>query len=335
MTSRALRALEGVLVLSMLTGAVASRAEDADAGAVSRSHIEAALTNITTLVRPGQDGLALIFDGNKYVQCRRMPVRTTRCEAGGVLMQPSLGRVLTPARIARLGELGWSLDSSFGNYVRTFADGEPAGRIAEAIVQARAEGYDADIPHLEVQSDWIASRPCPPRNGPRQDRAGSIEDPPPIASGALRGCVYTPPSDASPRPLNGSTTELIDLYGARITGEIQRLRVNLDRDIYVVFATGIGFVQCAPETHPPSIVCEAQSADAWPPLAAVLTPDRVARLHAAGFADPGREPTYLKSYPLDGSDDATIAHELIAILHDVYGYGGAQKLQVLTEKTPR
>jgi hypothetical protein len=36
-----------------------------------------------TLLRPGQDGLATVWDGNKYVQCRLMADRTLRCEAAG------------------------------------------------------------------------------------------------------------------------------------------------------------------------------------------------------------------------------------------------------------
>lgn len=201
-------------------------------------------------------------------------------------MQPSLSHVLTPTKIDRLGQLGWRPDPSFGNSVRIFPSGEPVGRIADAITQALAEGYDADVVHLDVRSDRIAKRPCPPRNGPTQNLAGAIEDPPPLPSGAVRACSYTPPPDPGPRPLIGSTAELMDIYGARATGEIQRLRVNLDRELFVVFDAGIGFVQCATENKPPSIYCEAQSADAWPALASVLTPDRVARLHAAGFADP-------------------------------------------------
>src|SRR5256885_5868578 len=60
----------------------------------SASRVEAALTNISTLERVGQDGLATIWDGNKYVQCRRRPDQTLRCETAGALMQPSLSRVL-------------------------------------------------------------------------------------------------------------------------------------------------------------------------------------------------------------------------------------------------
>ena len=118
----------------------------------------------------------------------------------------------------------------------------------------------------------------------------------------------------------------------RETGEIQRLRINLDRRVYVIFDTGIGYVQCEPETSPPSIYCEAQSAESWPALASVLTPERVALLHAAGFGDPGRGPNYWRSYPLDSASDRAIADQLLGVLHDVYGYAGAAPLTVKTEK---
>lgn len=96
--------------------------------------IEAALANIATLNRHGQDGFATIWDGNKYVQCRRMPDQALRCESAGTLMQPSLSRVLVPERIARLAALGWLLDPSFGNYAQTFPAGMAVSRVAEAIL---------------------------------------------------------------------------------------------------------------------------------------------------------------------------------------------------------
>ncbi len=86
----------------------------------SKSRIEAALQNVMTLERPGQDGFATIWDGNKYVQCGRLRDRGLKCEAAGSLMQPSLDHVLTPERVSRLAALGWRLDPSFGNYVQTF-----------------------------------------------------------------------------------------------------------------------------------------------------------------------------------------------------------------------
>jgi hypothetical protein len=293
----------------------------------SQSHVGTALENLAALERPGEDGLATVWDGNKYVQCRRMPDHSLRCEAGGALMQPSLDHILSPERIARLAALGWRLDSSFGNYVQSFPADLPASEVAEKILQALAEGYDADLANLEIRTDWIVSQPCPPRNGPRQNLAGAIDDAPAMAKTAIRACAYSP----APSPAVSSAADLINAYGARTTGEIQRLRVNLDREIFVVFETDIGFVQCAPQTSPGAIYCEAQSADSWPALSSVLTPERVARLHAAGYADPGRAPNYSKTYALDQFDDAAIARELLTILYDAYGYAGAPKLKIGTE----
>jgi hypothetical protein len=86
-----------------------------------------------------------------------------------------------------------------------------------------------------------------------------------------------------------------------------------------------------PETTPPAMLCEAQSSESWPALAAVLTPQRIARLHSAGYADPGRTPYYSKIYPLEKFTDAAIASELLTILYDVYNYSGATTLKVTAE----
>jgi hypothetical protein len=70
-------------------------------------------------------------------------------------------------------------------------------------------------------------------------------------------------------------------------------------------------------------------------LRSILTPERVARLNAAGFIDPGRAPNYWKNYLPDQVDDQTIARELLTILHDVYGYTGLPKLDIITERSRR
>jgi hypothetical protein len=177
----------------------------------NQSQVEAALTNIMSLHRAGQDALATIWDGNKYVQCRWMPERALRCEAAGTLMQPSLGRVLGPERIARLAALGWQLDTSFGNYVQTFPAGLSASEIAEKILQALKDGYDADLANLEIKSDWIKSVACPQRNGPSQNLAGSINDSRSMASTAVYGCSYKPTRDtALTTPLRKA--ELLKIY---------------------------------------------------------------------------------------------------------------------------
>jgi len=287
------------------------------------------------LSRPGQDGFATIWDGNKYVQCGWTRDRGLKCETAGSLMQPSLERVLTPDRVSRLAALGWRFDPSFGNYVQTFPPDISASALADRILRVFAEAYDADVADLQVESTWVTSEPCPPRNGPTQNLAGVINNSPAMAATAVHACAYKPKPDLGPSLPAGSAAELIDLYGARVTGEIARLRVNIERRVFAVFEAGIGYVQCAPDRSPPAIYCEAQSADSWAALASVLTPERVARLHAAGFADPGRGPNYWKKYLLDQADNPAIAHDVLAILYDVYGYNGQPTLKVKTEEIRR
>jgi hypothetical protein len=325
----------GLYVVGCVTVAaallVSPESSFADLPQASHVRVVTALQNILNLDRPGQDGYATIWDGNKYVQCKRLPDRGLRCEAAGSLMQSSLEHVLTPERVGQLAALGWRLDPSFGNYVQTFPPGITASAVADKILQVLAAAYDARLTDLQVESTWVARELCPPRNGPSQNLAGMVNDAPSMAATAVHACAYTPKQDLAPNLPVGSTAELIDFYGVRVINEIQRLRVNIDRRVFVVFAAGIGYVQCRPDSSPPAIYCEAQSADSWEALASVLTPERVARLHAAGFADPGRAPNYWKTYPLDQIDDAGIAHEVLTILHDVYGYNGQPALKVKTD----
>jgi hypothetical protein len=244
-------------------------------------------------------------------------------------MQSSLRSVLTGDRLSRIATLGWALDPSFGNYVQTFPADRPTSPVAAHILRTLTEVYGADSPNLEIQTTWIADTPCPPRNGPSQNLAGLINDAPSMRKTALRACSYKPDSETP--QLASSSAELIALYGTTATAEIQRLRINAGRQVYVSFNAGIGYVQCMPETPASAIYCDAQSAESWPALATILTPERVSRLRSAGYADPGRAPNYWKSYPLDKLTDAAIASELLTILHEVYGYNGANKLKILTE----
>ena len=231
--------------------------------------------------------------------------------------------------------LGWHLDPSFGNYVQAFPPDATANAVANKILQVLQEAYDVNVTDLQAESNWVVSEPCPPRNGPTQNLAGMINDAPSMARTAIHACSYKPKADVGPSHPASTTAELIEFYGARVTGEIGRLRVNSERRVFAVFEAGIGYVQCEPDAPPPAIYCEAQSADSWEALASVLTPERVARLHAVGFADPGRALNYWKRYPDDQLDSAAIAHEVLGILHDVYGYNGLPKLKVKTEEVHR
>lgn len=296
----------------------------------SRVRIAAALDNIAQLERPMELGLATIWDGNKYVQCRRTADHMLVCEAAGDAMQPTLARVLTPERAARLATLGWHLDPSFGNYVQSFPPNMPPRDAAAAVAQALTDGYDADLGAVAVRTSWVAAESCPPRNGAKQNLAGSINDAPSMAGVLIHACHFTPPpAEIAIR----SAQDLIGVYGARVTGEVGRIIVNGEEPgIHVVFDTDGGYVQCAPDKPPAAIFCEAASADSMPTLDAVLTPEHVAQLHALGYADPGRSPNYAKSFSAANADAGAIAREVLTTLYDVYGYRGRPKLAILTEK---
>lgn len=300
----------------------------------SADSIEAAVALAKTLDRPGRDNLATVWDGNKYIQCRRMGDRSLRCEAAGAMMQTSLKRLLTPERIGHLASMGWKLDPSFGNYVQTFKPEVSAKAIADIIRATLADAYEADIGNLEVSTKSIRSEPCPRRNGPSQNLAGSINDSAEMAGYSVHGCAYKPKAEEQVRllPYGSTAADVIGVYGPRVTTEIQRLRINMRRRAYVIFDAGIGYVQCETDTNPDGFYCEAESADSWPALAAVVTPDRIDWLHKAGFADPGRAPNFSKTYHADRIADADLAAEILTVLHDVYGYYGASKLEIKTDE---
>jgi hypothetical protein len=299
------------------------------AAQTSAARIDEALQNITSLAREGQVGYATFWDGNKFIQCRRWPDRAMRCEAAGTTMQPSLKNALTGDRLNRLTQLGWVLDPSFGNYVQTFPADMATARIADHVVRTFTEGYGAEASALEISTKWVADVPCPPRAGFSQNLAGSVNDAPSMKATAVHACSYKPQSK-TPQTAN-SAAELIAIYGPTVTAEIQRLRINAAREVFAIFGAGIGYIQCMPETPPPALYCEAQSAESWPALAAVITPERVARLHDAGYADPGRAPNYWKIHSFDKVTDAAIASEILTILHEVYGYTGTLELEIQTK----
>jgi hypothetical protein len=293
------------------------------------AQIDEALQNITVLTRPNRVGYATFWDGNKWIQCRRLASRDLRCEAAGTLMQPSLALVLTPERLGRLAALGWIGDPSFGHHVRTFPASEATARIADLIWRTLAEAYDAKADDFELNTDWVRDSVCPPRNGPTQNLAGIVADAPAMRKTAVYACSYK--ATAETPQIAASAAELVAIYGTRVAAEIQRLRLNSSRRVFAAFSTGIGYVQCMPEVPPKAIYCEAQSAESWPALTAVLTPERIARLRRAGYADPGRAPNYYRSYAIDSFNDAALANELLTILFDVYGYTGTTKLEIATE----
>ena len=290
----------------VIAGLYAGQGQAAERGLVQ--NVQAALDNIAAVSRPGETGYATVWDGNLFVQCS-IAKAVTVCEAAGSRMQPSLALAIDGQRLL---ELGWVANDTFGNYVRAFGQEFATEGIAGELVRILVEGYGADPSKTEVETRWVADVTCPPRNGPTQNLAGMISDGP----AAIPICAYSAPETASVRSL-----------GPIIESEIQRLRLNADEPVFVVFDAGIGYVQCAPEPSLQAIYCEAQSAESWPALGAMLTPGAIKFLHKAGYEDPGRSPNYWKHYPLDLSD-AEIALEVSGILRSVYRFDGAWPLEV-------
>jgi len=287
--------------------------------------IAASLENITTLVRPNYDGVATIWDGNRFIQCRTMPNQIFRCESAGTVMQPSLMTVLTPARIERLATLGWEIDSSFGNWVHVFPSDQKLQDVADLLLKALIQGYDAKIDTIEIKTDWVYHQICMPRVGPRQNLAGSIVTSASMMPTAIRGCNYVKPVTVS------SFQDLKKLYEKQVIGESQRLRININRAIHFVISTDFGYVQCTTNIKPDAIFCEAASAFSWAALESILTPQRINHLHELGFSDPGTSPNYSKIYLLEKYSDTDIAHELLTIIYEIYGYHGTSSLQITTE----
>ncbi|BDA83039.1 hypothetical protein Sa4125_05810 [Aureimonas sp. SA4125] len=291
--------------------------------------IEAALTEVGSTLRPGHAGYATIFYGNAYVQCRRLGAGELGCEAAGSAMQPSLARVLTPERRSELAARGWTVDPSFGNYVHTFERSAPIAWIAAEILGVLKASYAAEPWRIEISTEWVAETPCPPRNGFSQNLAGRVSEAMSMQATAVVECSFTPPP---PSPsLATSASDLVATYGAEVAAEIRRLRSSRDGEVFAAFCAGIGYVQCQPES-PDALYCEAQSEESWPALIALLTPDRIARLHAAGYANPGYSANYSRSYPSNTFDDNQVAAAILTVLHESYNYTGVPELEIATDQ---
>ena len=285
--------------------------------------IAAALLNIDAVERPNRIGYAGFWDGNKYVQCRRVADKRMRCEAAGSMLQPSLATVLSADRLTRLATLGWEIDPAFGNFAKIFGSGVPTTNIATEIFAVLVEGYGVNAEELVFATTWIADVPCPPRNGFSQNLAGFVNEAISMRPTALRGCsLNATPAAVVPSNAVTSVDELIERFGKRVTAEIQRVRINSGR-VYFILETGLGYVQCQRERN--ALYCEAQSAASWPALASILTRERITSLHAAGYADPGRAQNYSRYYDL-ATSDADIVRSLLSVLYEAYGYRGVQPL---------
>jgi hypothetical protein len=307
----------------------------------AQSEIESILRLLLKPIERRWETLATVWDGNAYIQCRRLGDGTWRCEAAGSLMQSSLRHVLTPERIDRLHQFGWRLDPSFGNYVQDFAADLPPEEIAAVLLTSLVQAYCVVVGRLEFQSWRVGKARYLPRNGPSQNLAGLINDARSMASTAIRAGCYVPapevpePSLEAGEPV-GRASDLLDRFGTRIASEIARLQKKLNsRRAFLIMQTDTGYIQCRPEWEERAICCEAISADSWPALAGILTESRIAHLDAAGFERPGLRQNYWRHYKVADYDSATVANALLTVLHKAYGCDITSKITLCTEWTER
>lgn len=213
-----------LLILSLVTALLSPQNSQALS---DRPPIDEALANIAARTRANQDGYATFWDGNIYVQCHRTATLSMFCEESGARLQPSLRNVLNQGQ---LKSLGWSLDSSFGNYVRVFPEDQPLGEVSDAIIEVLVKGYGADPARIEIETNWITTAICPQRNGPSQNLAGVVNDARAMKKTAIKGCSYVEPP---PPTIAASAEDLWALYGWGVAAELQRLKSNRESYVYV------------------------------------------------------------------------------------------------------
>lgn len=292
--------------------------------------------------RPKQDGILTINDNTLYVQClNRAGMDVWRCEAAGLEGEPWLRNILTVERQEKLIALGYNPEKSFGNFVRIFPRSTPPSVLARNILDVMTQIYGADADDIAALSDWLPSQPCHPRIMAGHDRGGSIaarhwgfaQD---ISQGCrivqnTNGMNYDDPHAVVPGSPPEGEVDLDARYNAAIVTQIKRLEGG-QKHIWAIFEAGAPYVQCELDPDDHAIYCEAASGDAvGAPLERILTPARRQKLLDAGFEPPGKVMNFRRLYPLDRYDDAAIAHALLTVLHDAYGYGGAPGLVLKTE----
>lgn len=152
----ALKAL-GLAVLVVLGLIVAGKASAEPLSA--KPKVIEALDHVRNLARPRQDIYATIWEGDKFVQCHAPSDQGLSCETASPTLQPALEGVLTPDRRKRLAALGWRLEPSFGAYSQSFPSSLSLEQIADRILAALNQGYDADLTFVEVETHGSRTRP--------------------------------------------------------------------------------------------------------------------------------------------------------------------------------
>jgi len=315
------------------------------AGPAPKAEIADGIASVLLVENDKTDGILTVSEGNLYVQCLNSHfLPQWRCESAGAEGQPWLHHVLTSDRQAKLAELGFVPDPETGNFVALLPKATAPKLLAGVILQVLTEAYGALPEEIEVKAEKLRSTHCHRRIKPGHDRGrailtGSIG----FKQDAEKNCkLKSRPDEAEAADDNdgnegGTATTAapgIDVdarYLAPMAAELDRVR-RAGPHTYVIFEAEPAYVQCMHDAEGKRMYCEAVSEDAvGKQIARILTPERKAKLIAAGFAPPGRTMNYSRFYPEAEYNTTLLAKALLRILKNVYGYQGATAIEVRTE----
>ena len=288
------------------------------------------------------DSILTVRDGNQFIQCLATHfLKTWRCEAAGLEGQPWLRHTLTSERQAKLATLGFEPDPKLGNFLAQIPKTTAPEAMAARLYGALTEGYGVKPEDIKVTAEELPARRCHQRIMAGHELGGLIRTPTiGLARDAAPGCGieanydaanYDDPKAVIP-PVQGIDVDA--RYLPAMTVELQRLeKLGDDVEAFSIFIAGPAYVQCQHDGAGKQMYCEAASEDAvGKPIERILTPERKAKLLAAGFAPPGKTMNYSRFYPAGQYDMPILAKTLLGILKEVYGYQGAPPMRLTTEK---
>ncbi len=291
------------------------------------------------------DGILTVSESNLYVQCLDSHfLAEWRCESAGSEGQPWLSHVLTSDRQTKLAGLGFAPDPETGNFVALLPKTIAPEALAGMILQVLTEVYGAKPEEIGVKAEKLRSAHCHRRIKARHDRGRAILTKTiGFKQDAEKNCKSkSQPGSAETAADNdsdeGATAAVaapgIDVdarYLTPMAAELDRLR-KAGPHAHVIFSAELAYVQCKHDAEGKRMYCEAASADAvGKQVARILTPERQAKLIAAGFAPPGRVMNYSRFYADAEYDTPLLAKALLRILREAYGYKGAPAITVRTE----
>jgi hypothetical protein len=292
------------------------------------------------------DGILTVSDNNLYVQCLNSHLLPQwRCESAGLEGQPWLHHVLTPERQAKLAALGFAPDPDTGNFAALIAKTTAPDALAGTILRVLTEAYGVQPEEIDVVAEKLRAARCHRRIKAGHDRGGAILTRAiGLKQDAEKNCKKkSRPGEAEAAdddddsggddtvPAAAPGIDIDARYLTPMAAALERVQ-RAGPHAYVIFEAAPAYVQCKHDADGKRMYCEAASADAvGKQVARILTPERQAKLIAAGFAPPGRVMNYSRFYPDAEYDMPLLAKALLRILKEAYGYQGAPAMNVRTE----